>query len=84
MYQTGSSFLNLISMKKFRFHTLDFDTLKSWCGNFYILRTWSLRDTSPIFLVLHFWETKKKKEERRKRRVEWVLFLDFLKQEFES
>ena len=58
-------------MKELKSHTLDFDALEGWCGNFYTRRT-QVPKTRVLLLILHFWETEKKKEgeeeERRKKK----------------
>ena len=58
-------------MKELKSHTLDFDALEGWCGNFYTRRT-QISKTRVLLLILHFWETEKKKEgeeeERRKKK----------------
>ena len=47
-------------MKELKSHTLNFDALQGWCGNFYTRRT-QVSKTQVLFLILHFWETEKKK-----------------------
>ena len=63
-------------MKELKSHTLDFDALEGWCGNFYTRRT-QISKTRVLLLILHFWETEKKKEgeeeERRKEEEEDTL-----------
>ena len=63
-------------MKELKSHTLDFDALEGWCGNFYTRRT-QVSKTRVLLLILHFWETEKKKEgeeeERRKEEEEDTL-----------